>query len=222
MNDINDDVMEELSVENDYHIRGKGDPTPNNYSSTSNSVVKKTHAETTSTSKETSTQKSPDKAKTNEKDPTANKSTTSMDLTQKIVGDLMLDYDVVEDLKKMKANTTVFKLCKITQLREQLHETLQHIEGPKDVSVGNMKETPKEKNVKENKMTKTLSVTNTWLDDKDKKTNERKRGDPRADGSLTRNNSKSQAPPFHLTFEIFNRNVYNYLVNSRASSNVIP
>lgn len=31
-----------------------------------------------------------------------------MDLTQKILGDLKLDYDAVEDLKKMKANITVF------------------------------------------------------------------------------------------------------------------
>ena len=43
-----------------------------------------------------------------------------MDLTHKILGDLKLDYDVVEDLEKMKANAMVFELCKITQLREQL------------------------------------------------------------------------------------------------------
>ena len=43
-----------------------------------------------------------------------------MDLTQMILGDLKLDYSVVEDLKKMNANITVFELCKITQLREQL------------------------------------------------------------------------------------------------------
>ena len=51
-------------------------------------------------------------------------STTSMDLTQIILGDLKLDFSVVEDLKKMKENITLFELCKITQLREQLWEVL--------------------------------------------------------------------------------------------------
>ena len=50
-----------------------------------------------------------------------------MDLTQKILGDLKLEYDVVEDLNKMKENITIFELCKITQLREPLREYLQHI-----------------------------------------------------------------------------------------------
>jgi hypothetical protein len=77
-----------------------------------------------------------------------------LDLTQKILGDLKLDYDVVEDLTKMKANINVFKLCKITQLQEQLRETLQHIQVPQDVVVGNSKATPKEKNAKTTKIVK--------------------------------------------------------------------
>ena len=60
-----------------------------------------------------------------------------------ILGDLKLDYDVVENLKKMKANITVFELRKITQLREKLREDLQHIQGPQDVIVSNSKATPK-------------------------------------------------------------------------------
>jgi hypothetical protein len=47
-----------------------------------------------------------------------------------ILGDLKLDYSVVEDLKKMKANIIIFELCKITQLREKLREVLQHIQDP--------------------------------------------------------------------------------------------
>lgn len=61
---------------------------------------------------------------------TTSQPTTSMDLTQMILGDLKLDYSVVEDLKKMKANIIVFELCKIIQLREQLREVLQHIQSP--------------------------------------------------------------------------------------------
>ena len=48
---------------------------------------------------------------------------------QKILGELKLEYYVVEDLKKIKDNIIVFELCKITQLREQLHKALQHIQG---------------------------------------------------------------------------------------------
>ena len=84
-----------------------------------------------------------------------------MDLTQMILGDLKLDYSVVEDLKKMNANITVFELCKITQLREQLREVLQHIQGPQDVLVGNSKVTPKGKSIKATKTFKASSVTNT-------------------------------------------------------------
>ena len=33
---------------------------------------------------------------------------------------------------------------------------------------------------------------------------------------------KPFVPPFLLTFDVFNRNLHNYLVDSGASSNVIP
>ena len=51
---------------------------------------------------------------------TTSQPTTSMDLTQMILGDFKLDYCVVEYLKKMKENITMFELFKITQLREKL------------------------------------------------------------------------------------------------------
>lgn len=34
--------------------------------------------------------------------------------------------------------------------------------------------------------------------------------------------SKSHTPPFLLTFEVFNKNLHNYLVDSGASSNILP
>ena len=46
----------------------------------------------------------------------------------------------------MKANITIFELCKITQLREKLRDALQTIQAPKDVVNSNSKATPKEKN----------------------------------------------------------------------------
>ena len=130
-----------------------------------------------------------------------------------------MDYDVVEDLKKMKANITVFELCKITQLREQLRDALQTIQGPQDVVISNAKMTLKEKNVKTTKAVKTSTGANTSSSDNKEKTIEEKvkRPSPREDGALIGKKSRSQTPPFLLTFEIFNRNVRNYLVDSGAS-----
>ena len=117
----------------------------------------------------------------------------------------------------------MFEFCKITQLREQLRDALQHIHGPQDAVIGNSKATPKEKNVKTTKIVKTTSVANTSsMKNKEKATEEEKRLNPRIDGALIGRKSRSQTPPFLLTFEIFNRNVHNNLVDSGTSSNVIP
>ena len=123
----------------------------------------------------------------------------------------------------MKSNIIVFKLCKITQLREKLREALKHIQGPQYVVIGNSKVAPKGKNVKTTKVVKTSSVANTSrIGNKAKTTEEEKRPNTKVDGALVGRNSISQTPPFLLTFDIFNRNVHNCLVDSRASLNVIP
>ena len=111
LDDIDDAIMEEACVRNDYNIQSKDAPKINDFPSTS---------------KLGSLERTTDKRRNS----TTSQPTTSMYLTQMILGDLKLDYSVVVDLKKMKANITLFELCKITQLREQLREVLQHIEGP--------------------------------------------------------------------------------------------
>ena len=99
--DIDDDIMEEACVGNDYNLWSRDAPKINDVSST----LKIGSLEQTKDTRRNST---------------TSQTTTSMDLTQMILGYLKLDYSVVEDLKKMKANITMFELCKITQLREQL------------------------------------------------------------------------------------------------------
>ena len=107
-----DDLLEEACVGNDYNLWSKGAPKYDDSPSTAKMVMRKTPDAATSTKIYL------EKVQDNGKDSTTIKSTTSMDLTQKILGDLKLDYDAVEDLNKMKSNITMFELCKITQLRE--------------------------------------------------------------------------------------------------------
>ena len=78
--------------------------------------------------------------------------------------------------------------------------------------------------MKTTKVVKTSTAANTSKSDSNENTTEeevRKRN-PRVDGALIGKRSRSQTPPFLLTFEIFNRNVHNYLVDLVASSNVMP
>ena len=81
--------------------------------------------------------------------------------------------------------------------------------------IGNSKVAPKEKNVKITKVVKTSIVANTSSSDNKEKTTkeEVRKPNPRADGALIGRKSRSQTPPFLLTFEIFNRNVHNCLVD---------
>ena len=101
LDDIDDDIMEESCVGNDYNLQSRNAPKINDFPSTSKMG-------------------SLGHTKDMRRNPTIAQPTTSMELTQNILGDLKLDYDVVEDLKKMKVNIMVFEPCKLTQLRKQL------------------------------------------------------------------------------------------------------
>ena len=93
--------MEQTCVGNDYNFWCRNAPKIKDFPSTSKS-------------------ESLEKTKDMSRNSTISQPTTNMDLTQMILGDLKLEYSVVEDLKKMKENITTFELCKITQMREQL------------------------------------------------------------------------------------------------------
>ena len=60
------------------------------------------------------------------------------------------------------------------------------------------------------------------MENKEKTTKEEKKPNLRMDGALIGRKSRSQTPSFLLTFDIFNKNVHNYLVDSGDSSNVMP
>lgn len=101
IDDIDDDIMEEACLGNDYDLWSKDAPQRNDSPSTSKS-------------------ESLENIKDMRRNSLTSQSTTNMDLIKMILGDLKLDYSVVEDLKKMNANIIVLELCKITQLRERL------------------------------------------------------------------------------------------------------
>ena len=126
-----------------------------------------------------------------------------MDLTKKILGDFKLNYDVVDDLKKIKVNIPLFELHEITTLREQLHEVLQHIQGPQDVEIGNSNVTLKGKNTKATKSTKTSSVASTsCVKIKENTTIDKEKPDPKVDATLIGRKSRSNTLPFLLIFKI--------------------
>lgn len=99
-----DDIMEEACISKDYNLQSKGDPKTNDTPSTSKTDNKSSSSFQVSTDKshEKEKKKENTKEKENEREVTPRKKPIHLDLTQKILGDLKLDYDVVEDLEKMK------------------------------------------------------------------------------------------------------------------------
>ena len=88
-----------------------------------------------------------------------------------------MDYDIVEDLNKIKVTVPLFEMCKVPQQKERLLKVL---------------ETSDEKLLVNNQPQEEEEIGETSVGGK----------------------SKSKHPPFLLTFEIFNHNVHNFLVDS--------
>jgi hypothetical protein len=104
-----------------------------------------------------------------------------------------LDYNVVEDLKKLKANISVMDICRIPQQKEFLLQALNSVEN---LMAGNGLE-------------RNLSSTDLV-------------GKPTVNTCSGDRKENPFVPPFLLMFEVFNRNLHNCLVDSGASSNVMP
>jgi hypothetical protein len=132
-----------------------------------------------------------------------------------------LYYDVVEDLKKLRANISIYELLKFLFL---LQKMLQNIleNGKNGNSNGNkvvQNKAPQKTSTKKNPNPQdkgSLPVSN--VNNVDKVALETVSKNPQDTTLSTRKN----VPPFLLAFEIFNRNVHNCMVDSGASSNVMP
>jgi ribonuclease HI len=175
------------------------------------------------------------RSKTTNKPPAENTTTLppkpskSVEIKQSNAGP-KLDYDVVEDLKKLRANISIYELLKFPFL---LQKMLQNIldNGKNGNSNGNkvvQSKVPQKTSTKNNpdpqdkgslpvpNVNNVNNVNNT--SNVDKVALETASKKPQATTLSTRKN----VPPFLLTFEIFNRNVHNCMVDSGASSNVMP
>jgi hypothetical protein len=144
---------------------------------------------------------------------------------------LKIDYDVVEDINKLRANISIYELLKFPFL---LQKMLQNISdnGKNGNSNGNkvvQSKVPQKTSTKNNPdpqdkgslpVTPINNVNNNVnsVNNSDKVVSENASKTPQATTLSTRKN----VPPFLLTFEIFNRNVHNCMVDSGASSNVMP
>jgi hypothetical protein len=104
-----------------------------------------------------------------------------------------LDYNIIEDLKKLKANVSVMDMCRIPQKNNFLLQALKSIEAP--ITSTDLGEVPSPTDLKNKPNVNAFSI--------DKK-------------------RKPFVPPFLLTFEVFNINLHNCLVDRGASSNVMP
>ena len=121
--------------------------------------------------------------KQNKTMPELNKEKVNADKYQSIKQ--QIEYDVVEDLKKIKANVPLFEMCKVPQQKEKLLKALETSEEERPAD-------------------------NQPLDEEE------------IGEASTGGRSKTKQPPFLLTFEIFNHNVHNFLVDSGPSINVMP
>jgi hypothetical protein len=104
-----------------------------------------------------------------------------------------LDYNIVEDIKILKANVLVMDMCRIPQQKNFLLQALKSVETP--ITSTNQGEVPSPIYLKNKPNVNACSVD--------------KKGNP-------------FVPSFVLTFEVFNRNIHNCLIDSGASSNVMP
>jgi hypothetical protein len=130
---------------------------------------------------------------------------------------------LIEDLKKLRDNIFFYELLKFPFL---LQKMLQNIaENNKSNNLNNKKLTKFGPKTPQKVPAKT---TLELLDKRDLAVKSITNVDKIIPGIATKNlqsfvvNIRKNVPPFLLTFEIFNRNVHNCMVDSGSSSIVIP
>jgi hypothetical protein len=122
----------------------------------------------------------------------------------------VLEYDLIEDMKKLRANIYVFELLKFPLILQKMLQSIA--ENIKKNDSSNKKSAEIDSNVAKNVATKTTSEP---LDKRDLAEKTIENVDKTVLGTTTKKqensivNTQKNVPPFLLTFEIFNRNVHN-------------
>jgi len=111
-----------------------------------------------------------------------------------------LEYSVIEYMKKTKANISMYDICTLLQQCDLLLESF-NVGNSQNKCIPTTKNNSKTSETKAIHTVKIKSAINAA-----------------SIGAY----SKFHNPPFLLTYEIFNFNVHNYLVDSSASSNIMP
>jgi hypothetical protein len=127
-----------------------------------------------------------------------------------------LDYDLVEDLKKLRDNIFVYELLKFPFLLQKMLQNIAENSKNGNSSSNKVPQKASSKNSYDPHEKRDLHVNNVTNVDKLVLENVSKK--PQTSTITARRN----VPPFLLTFEIFNRNVHNCMVDSGVSSNVMP
>jgi hypothetical protein len=129
---------------------------------------------------------------------------------------------LVEDLEKLRANIYVYELLKFPFL---LQKILQNIaENRKNTNPNSNKGVQNNPKIPQKASTKTTSKPH---DKRDLPVNNVTNVDKRILEAASKKkqtsivNTHRNVPPFLLTFEIFNRNVHNCMVDSGVSSNIM-
>lgn len=108
-----------------------------------------------------------------------------------------MDYNIIEDMKKTKENITMFELSKLKHQQKLLLNELNFVPSS--------------------------PLPNAVLSKVSNESGQPPPGRVEAtDVVLIGDRSNSHTPPFLLTYEIYNRNLHNCLIDSGASSNIIP
>jgi hypothetical protein len=135
----------------------------------------------------------------------------------------VLEYDLVENIKKIRANISIFELLKFPLILQKMLQSIA--------------ENNKNNDLISKKSTNTDSNKDKYIPGKKSSENQDKRDtsekivgnlDKIVLGTTIKNqqnfvvSSRKNVPPLLLTFTIFNRNVHNCMVDSSALSNLMP
>lgn len=126
-----------------------------------------------------------------------------------------LDYNIVDDIKKSRANITYFDLLKLMQQRDLLLKDMNERNCKTPTASSTQTKKPMSKHVSTTSATQIPSVMEATLSKMNRKPQD-------VSAAMIGRKLKSMTPPFLITFEIFNMNVHNCLVDSSASSTVMP